>query len=109
MAAILERTFQAKLIKELKALFEGCLVIKTDAGHRQGLPDLLVLFGNQWAALEVKRSVTAGTQPNQHHYVKLMDGMSFSRFICPENKEDVLRDLQQTFRPSGNARLSGSK
>ena len=93
----LERKFQAKLIKELKQLFEGCLVIKTDSGHIQGLPDLLILFGDKWASLEVKRESKASVRPNQEHYVELMNKMSFSRFISPENKEDVLRDLQQTF------------
>ena len=93
----LEREFQSKLIKELKTTFEGCMVIKQDPDYIQGIPDLLVLHKDKWAALEVKRSSNAKHQPNQDHYVEKMDDMSFSRFIYPENKEEVLHELQQVF------------
>lgn len=93
----LERSFQSHLIKRLKLMFEGCIVMKTDPDYIQGIPDLLILFNNKWAALEVKRSKTAHKQPNQEYYVRLMDEMSFSRFICPENEEEVLYELQQAF------------
>lgn len=101
MSAVLkpERDFQAGLIKELKKLFEGCLVMKLDSGYIQGIPDLLVLYKNKWATLECKKNASAKKQPNQEYYVGLMNSMSFSRFICPENKEDVLNELQQTFKP----------
>lgn len=94
----LERDFQASLIKELKRMFEGCIVTKLDAGHIQGIPDLLILYKDRWATLECKKSAKAKKQPNQEYYVGLMDEMSFSRFICPENKEEVLYELQQTFK-----------
>ena len=79
-------------------MFPGCLVVKNDPGYIQGIPDLLILYNNKWAALECKKSAGAKKQPNQKYYVGLMDKMSFSRFIYPENKEEVLNDLQQTFR-----------
>lgn len=94
----LERDFQANLIKELKNLFGGCMVMKLDPSYVQGIPDLLVLFEDKWATLECKKFASAKKQPNQEHYVGLMNKMSFSRFICPENKEEVLHELQQTFR-----------
>lgn len=93
-----ERDFQASLIKELKARFDGCMVLKNDSSYIQGIPDLLVLFNDRWASLEVKRSSSASHRPNQEYYVGLMDEMSFSRFICPENKEEVLHELEQAFR-----------
>lgn len=93
----LERDFQASLIKELKAMFNGCIVMKTDPTYIQGIPDLLILYNDKWAALEIKRSAKAHKQPNQEYYVGLMNEMSFSSFICPENKEEVLDELQQTF------------
>lgn len=96
----LERDFQAKLIKELKEMFPGCMVLKNDSSYIQGIPDLLVLYKNHWATLECKRSITASHRPNQEHYVGLMDEMSFSRFICPENKSEVLHELYESFQPN---------
>lgn len=93
-----ENIFQRKLKEELRILFPGCIIIKLDSGDIQGIPDLLVLYKNKWAALEVKRSANAEKRPNQEYYVEVMDGMSFSRFICPENKEEVLDALQSAFR-----------
>lgn len=92
----LERDFQAKLIKELKVMFKGCIIVKNDPNYIQGIPDLLILYNDRWAALEVKKSATAHHQPNQEYYVDLMDQMSFAAFIYPENKEEILYELQQT-------------
>lgn len=92
---MLESDFQAKLIKELKVRFPGCMVLKNDASYIQGVPDLLVLHNDKWASLEVKKSKKAKHRPNQDYYVEKMNEMSFSAFIFPENKEDVLHDLEQ--------------
>jgi hypothetical protein len=104
-----ERSFQAGLIRELKRTFSGCLVMKMDAGYTQGIPDLLILYKNRWAALECKRTERAKKRPNQEYYVKRMDEMSFSRFITPENKEMVLRELRCALEPDRASRLSGSE
>lgn len=95
---ILERKFQKDLIKEIKELFPNCIVCKLDANYIQGIPDLLILFGNRWATLEVKRDRNAPHRPNQDHYVKLMNKMSFSKFIYPENKEKVLHEMESAFK-----------
>ena len=94
---MLERNFQADLINDLKEMFKGCLVLKNDPDYIQGIPDLLILYKEKWAALECKKSAKAIKQPNQEYYVGQMDGMSFSRFVYPENKEAVLNELQQAF------------
>ena len=90
--------FQAKLKKELKEMFPGCFITKLDSGDIQGIPDLLILYKDKWATLENKRNVKATKQPNQEYYVEMMDKMSFSRFICPENKDVVLSELRKKFR-----------
>lgn len=94
----LESKFQADLIKEIKSIFVGCIVIKNDPNYMQGLPDLTIFWNDRWATLEVKKSKNASQQPNQDHYVQVMDAMSFSRFVYPENKEEVLDELQHAFR-----------
>ena len=92
----LERDFQARLIKELKQIFKGCIIMKNDSSYIQGIPDLLILYRDKWAALEVKKSSVASHRPNQEYYVDLMNSMSYASFIYPENKEEVLYELQQT-------------
>lgn len=91
----LESGFQDRLIKELENLFPGSLIFKMD--QLQGIPDLLILYRDKWASLECKQFKRAKRQPNQEYYVDLMNGMSFSRFVSPENKETVLNELQRVF------------
>ena len=101
MCMALERRFQSTLIDELRELFPGCLVMKLDANYIQGIPDLLILWHDRWAALECKRSEKAMCQEhraNQNYYISLMNEMSFARFIYPENKEVVLHELQSAFK-----------
>lgn len=71
--------------------------MKNDSSYIQGIPDLIILFNDKWAALEVKKSEDAPHRPNQDYYVELMDRMSFAAFIYPENKEEILNELQHTF------------
>lgn len=93
-----ESDFQRDLKKELKTMFPGCIITKLDSGDIQGIPDLLILYKDKWATLENKRSARASRQPNQEYYVDMMDNMSFSRFIYPENKDRVLDELYLYFR-----------
>ncbi|MCM1532875.1 MAG: hypothetical protein NC114_11500 [Ruminococcus flavefaciens] len=95
---MLESSFQAQLIKELKRMFPGCIVVKNDSSYIQGIPDLTIFYKDKWATLECKQNARAKRQPNQEYYVGRMNEMSFSKFICPENKEEVLHELQQTFQ-----------
>ena len=93
----LERDFQRKLIKDIKDRFSGCIVLKNDPDYIQGIPDLTVFYKDKWATLEVKKDARASHRPNQEHYVEKMNNMSFSAFIFPENKEDVLDELSKHF------------
>lgn len=85
----------------MKSLFPGCIVLKNDPNYIQGIPDLTIFFKNKWATLEVKREANSRHQPNQDYYVDKMNDMSFSRFVYPENKEEVLNELQFTFGLTG--------
>ena len=92
-----ESEFQSKLIKDIKKRFPGCIVLKNDPEYIQGFPDLTILYGEHWAVLECKRADDSHHQPNQDFYILKTNEMSFGRFISPENKEEVLNDLQSTF------------
>ena len=94
----LERNFQAKLIKELKAIFPDCIVMKNDPNYIQGIPDLIILYNDRWAALECKKNKNAYRRPNQEYYVDKMNSMSYASFIYPENKERVLDEIQQALQ-----------
>lgn len=102
----LESKFQAELRRELEQLYPGCLILKQDANYLQGIPDLLILWDGRWAALECKKSATAAHRPNQDYYIAMMNEMSFAAFVYPENRDEVLDALQQSFRPRRQARIS---
>lgn len=92
-----ESRFQSLLIKEIKKRFPGAVVMKTNANQLQGFPDLIILYGSKWATLECKRTKKAKHQPNQDMWVARLAKMSFGRFIYPENKQEVLDDLERSF------------
>lgn len=94
---MLESEFQAGLIKKLKVIFHGCEILKNDANYKQGFPDLLILFNDGWAVLEVKASEDAPYRPNQEWYLDKLRGMSFSATIYPENEHEVIGALKEFF------------
>lgn len=93
----LESKFQKELIDEIKNRYPGCVILKNDSGYIQGFPDWTILYKDKWAVLEAKRNGKANHQPNQEYYVDKLNDMSFSRFVYPENKDQVLEELQQIF------------
>ena len=103
---MLESKFQADLIKEIKKRFPGCEVLKNDSSYIQGIPDLTILYKDKWAILECKKSEEAVKQPNQEWYVNRFNKMSYASFIYPENKEEVLNELQRSFEPDRATRIS---
>lgn len=103
-----EAQYQKKVIDKLEQIFPGCVVIKNDPSYQQGIPDWTILFGNCWGMLEIKKSLRARRQPNQQYYVDMFRNMSFAAFICPENEEEVLDELQAAFASCGRACLPQS-
>lgn len=93
----LENSYQKLLIKKLKKMFIGCVILKNDPSYIQGIPDLLILYKNKWAALECKRDKFSVRQPNQEWWTEHLNSLSFARFIYPDNEKEVLNELQQTF------------
>lgn len=110
---MLESDYQAGLKERLKKRFPGCMVYKMDPGKGvpQGTPDLLILYGDKWGALECKKNCAEaekkdGHIKNQKYYVRKMNKMSFASIIYPENEEDVLNDMERSFK---NKRRRGSR
>ena len=95
---MLESQYQSKLISKLKEMFPNAVILKTDPTYIQGFPDILVLEGERWAALECKRCSNSSHRPNQDYYVDKLNNMSFARFVYPENKDNVLEELDLYFR-----------
>lgn len=104
-----ESKFQHDLIAELRSMFPGCIVLKNDPNYLQGICDLVIFFGKHWAMLECKKSADENCRPNQDYYVNKCNKMSFARFIYPENRQEVLDELQQAFRPRRKARIARSE
>ena len=98
MQNALESKFQKSLKKDIQARLPNCIIKKNEG--TQGFPDLLILNGSKWAALEVKRSADAHHQPNQDNYISRMSEMSFASFIYPENKEEVLDAMVTALKSS---------
>lgn len=95
--AKLESKVQADFIKKIERRFQGCIVLKNDATYKQGVPDLLVLYGRHWAAVEMKRDEDMCFRPNQEWYLERMGSMSFSALVWPGCEEDVLDDMARAF------------
>lgn len=96
-----ESDFERELMEDLDEAFPGCMVIKGASMFRQGVPDRILLCGKNWAALEVKPDPKAATQPNQPWYVEKMNDMSYAAIITPENKQEVISEIQAAFRVQG--------
>jgi len=104
-----EAQYQADLKKEIKRRLPGAIVLKNDPTMIQGIPDLLILFEDRWAALEVKINGSAHHQPNQDYYIDIMNDMSFAAFIFPENEEEVLNAMEQTLQRRSGRRTRFSR
>lgn len=101
-----ETQYRGLLLTKLRDLFPGCVILRTDPSYVQGIPDILILFQDKWAMLEIKISGNASVRPNQRYYVERLGEMSFASFINPENEEEVLNDLQFAFGFVGATRIS---
>lgn len=97
---VLESKFQSDLIDELRWMFGGdefCQVLRGNSAYQPGVPDLFVVFEGGWIALECKKSRGARKQPNQDFFVEKLNRMCFAAVIYPENREEILDAIQQTF------------
>ena len=92
-----ETLFKRESLKRLETILPGCIILRGDSRYLQGIPDIVVLYRANWAALEYKDHLNAPYQPNQEYYLERMGNMSFAAMVCPENEEAVFYDLQRSF------------
>lgn len=94
-----ENEYQPGLKERIAKRFPGCFMMKNDAALLPGVPDLIILYGDRWAVLEVKRSKKERDNPRplQEYYVERLNNLGFSAFIYPEIETDVLDAMEQSF------------
>jgi hypothetical protein len=83
---VAENKYQAKLIKKLKRLFPGCVVLKNDSAYIQGMLDLTVLYRDRWATLEVK----------DHEGASELEGVEQHRYAAICIDERIVQDDETT-------------
>ncbi len=95
---MLEKDFQAKIVKWLKA--KGCIVLKyqQNATTRASIPDVVFLKDGFWGAIEVKKSKTAKYRPGQKEMVSKLDAMSWAKVVYPECWGEVQAELTEILR-----------
>ena len=94
---MLESRYQSELKAKIKKVLPNALILKTDPTYLQGFPDLLILNGQKWAALEVKKDAKAKHRPNQELYIQKINEMgSYASFIFPENEKDIINELERS-------------
>ena len=94
-----EGEYQRNLRVKIETRIPGVIVLKNDPTYLQGFPDLLLLKGDKWATLEVKKDEKAKHRPNQDTYIqKCKDmGAAYSSFIFPQNEKEILDELERAF------------
>jgi hypothetical protein len=99
--------YKVKLKAKLREMFPGCIIQHQDPNViHQGIPDLLIIFGDRWGMLEAKASATSVKQPNQEYWIDFYNEQSFASFIYPENEEEVLNALSRSLAPRQRPRNS---
>ncbi len=97
MARQKEGVFKDSVLRDIQRRYPNAQITKQDPTYFQGIPDVVIFNEDKWAMLEFKRSSKASFQPNQEYYLDKFNKMSFARAIYPENREEVLNELYETF------------
>ena len=89
-----ESDFQAKVIKQLKAM--GLAVVKNQAGPGvpTGFPDITAFGEGIYFCLECKASARAKKQPRQDYWVNRLNEWSYAAFIYPSNYDKVMSEIK---------------
>lgn len=92
---MLEKDFQAKVVKQLRKMGVKCFKQKMDATTSAGTPDYICLAGPVWFFLEFKKSKGAKKRPGQQENIDWATENSFGWFIYPENYDEVMAEIKE--------------
>lgn len=95
---VLESSFQKIFKKKIQEMFPEVVILKNDPTLKQGIPDLTLFYKNKYIFVEVKKSKSATKQPNQQYYIDKFNRWSKAFFVYPENEQEVLNEIQRTFK-----------
>ena len=93
-----ESKYQKYIIDKVRVMLPGAYVYPNDGNYIQGFPDITILYRTQWATLECKRDKDAEHQPNQDYYVNQSPLSNNAMFVYPENKKEVLKELERRYQ-----------
>lgn len=89
----LERSFQSRVIKDLKKV-EGLYFFKKEAAAIRGLPDILICYQGKFVAWELKRDARAKPSVLQSYNVDRINACGgVALVVYPENYRKAFLDL----------------
>ena len=93
-----EAAFKTKLYNDIRKKFPGTEVIPNDASLVQGFPDATVYMPNgKYVLLEGKKKETSSRRPNQDYYVTQSPLSPNAMFVYPENRKEVLNEIERRY------------
>lgn len=92
---VLEKDFQAKVIKYLRS--KGCFVHKMqqNATTAVGIADVFFCIEGFYGFIECKKNKTAKIRPGQKEFVEKMDNWSWAKICYPENWDETKAELDK--------------
>lgn len=91
---VLEKDFQAKVIKWLRSKGFKCFKQQMNATTRAGTPDLFIFKEGWWGWIEFKKSKNAAKRPGQQENIDWAQENSWGAFVWPENFEQIKDELE---------------
>lgn len=90
---VLEKDFQAKVIKYLKS--KGCFTWKMqqNATTKAGVADVFFCIEGFYGFIECKKSKTAKLRPGQKEFIEKINNWSWGKICYPENWDETKKEL----------------
>lgn len=92
---VLEKNFQAKVIKYLKS--KGCFTWKMqqNATTQAGVADVFFCIEGFYGFIECKKCKNASLRPGQKEFIEKMNNWSWAKICYPENWRETVKELEE--------------